>query len=82
MKKSQLAIIKNRTFQLRVNRQLPLKLTQLIYDLNGKEETKYVQFLLQMSEHFLRVKWYYKKYPMAEKEAEEVITDGLHKLGF
>ena len=82
MKKSQLAIIKNRTFQLRVNRQLPLSLTEKIYHLTGKEETKYVAFLLEMSKHFLRVKGYYKEFPSAEGEAETVIQDGLQKLGF
>ena len=82
MKKSKIAIIKCRTLELRANKQIPLILAKMINDLTGKEETKYIQFLLEMSTHLLRVKNYYKLYPDAEKEANVLILDGLTKLGF
>ena len=82
MKKSKIAIIKCRTLELRANKQIPLILAKMINDLTGKEETKYIQFLLEMSTHLLRVKNYYKLYPEAEKEAKVLILDGLTKLGF
>lgn len=82
MKKTKLAIIKYKVLELRSNRQIPYFLAKLINDLTGKEETKYVQYLLEMTEHMLRVKGYYKKFPIAEKDAEKFIKDGLFKLGY
>lgn len=82
MKKSKLAIIKYQTLELRSKRQIPMFLAELIYDLKGDEETKYVMFLLEMSKHMLRIKGYYKMYPDSEIEAKNIIKDGLQKLGF
>ena len=82
MKKTQLRIIKCKTLELRSKKQIPLFLAKLINDLTGKEESKYIQTLLEFSEHMLRVQWYYKKYPEEDKQCEEIIKEALAKLGF
>ena len=82
MKKSKIAFIKCRTLELRSKRQIPLILAKLISELTGKEDTKYLEYLIEMSEHFLRVPNYYKKYPQEEKHAEDVVLYGLKSLGF
>lgn len=80
--RAKLLQVKNKTLQLRVYNQLPFYLCKLIYELDGTEDNKYVQFLMEMTKHFLRIKGYYKQYPLEDKASESVIKDGLHKLGY
>ena len=82
MKKIPLRIIKCKALELRSKRQIPLYLAKLISELTGKEDTKYVQVLLEMSEHMLRVNGYYKKYPDEDKQCEEIIKEALQKFGY
>lgn len=77
-----IATLKYRALELRKNYQIPFYLVYLINQLDGTEETKYIQTLKEFSMHTLRVKWYYKLFPNAEKETELVIKNGLKKLGF
>ena len=80
--KTKLLILKNSCYKLRANYQLPLYLCKLIYDLDGSESVDYVKYLMEMSQHLLRVSQYYKKFRFAEKESEQVIKNGLKKLGY
>lgn len=83
-KKNKLSVIvlKYNAFKLRTNRQLPFYLCKLIQDLKGDEDINYLTFLKESAEHLLRVKGYYKKYPLADDEATKLIKEGLQKLGF
>ena len=82
VKKIPLRIIKCKALELRSKRQIPLYLAKLISELTGKEDTKYVQVLLEMSEHMLRVNGYYKKYADEDKQCEEIIKEALQKFGY
>ena len=57
-------------------------MVKLINELTGDEPVQYVQWLLQMSKHFMRLKGYYKDFPEAEKIAEDQLKESRLKLGF
>lgn len=80
--KTKIAQIKYQALQLRTNKQLPFYLVKLINELTGDEPIQYVQWLLQMSKHFMRLKGYYKDFPEAEKIAEDQLKESRLKLGF
>lgn len=80
--KTTITMLKYYALKLRANRQLPFYLCYLIQRLDGTEEVNYISFLKQLSEHLLRIKNYYKRYPQAEDEAEKSIKEGLTKLGY
>lgn len=80
--KTLLIMLKNNTYKLRAYKQLPFYLSYLIYQLDGSEEQKYIQYLIEMSKHFLRVRGYYKEYPLEDKASENVIKEGLLSLGY
>lgn len=77
-----IATLKYNALKLRANKQIPLYLAYLINQLDGSEDTRYMRFLIEMSQHMMRVKNYYKLYPLAEKESEEIIKNGLVELGY
>ena len=74
--------IKSNALKLRASHQLPYVLTFEIMKINKDSDDKFVRYLLVQSEHMLRVKGYYKKYPLAEKECEKIIKADLEKLGY
>lgn len=80
--KSKILIIKQQTFKARACYQIPFYLCYLVYQLDGSEEINYIKFLMEMTKHYLRIKNYYKLYPLADKEAEKLIKDGLFKMGY
>ena len=84
MKKLKLSIsvLKYNALKLRANRQLPFYLCKLIQNLNGDEGEGYIKYLMSCSEHFLRVKGYYKKYPLFDEEATKLIKEDFKKLGY
>lgn len=84
MKKHKITIatLKYRALELRKNYQIPFYLTYLINQLDGTEETKYIQYLKEVALHTLRTKNYYRLFPSMEKDAENNIKIGLTKLGF
>ena len=79
--KLKLLTIKSKTYELRSRHQLPFYLCKLIYELDGSEDVNYIKFLISMTEHCLRVNGYYKKFKFAEKETENMIKNGLKKMG-
>lgn len=80
--KTKIAQIKYQALKLRTNRQLPFYLVKLINELTGDESIQYVQWLMQMSKHYLRLKNYYKEFPETEKIAEDQLKESRLKLGF
>lgn len=84
MKKHKITIstLKYRALELRKNYQIPFYLAYLINQLDGSEETKYINYLKECALHTLRVKNYYKLFSSSEYEAESLIKSGLKKLGF
>ena len=75
-------ILKNKALELRKNYQLPFHLTKLIYSLKGDEKVSYVVVLKELTEQWLRIKGFYKKYPAMEGIAEQYIKDTLKNMGF
>lgn len=75
-------ILKNKALELRKNYQLPFHLTKLIYSLQGDENVSYVVVLKELTEQWLRIKGFYKKYPAMEGIAEVSIKDTLKNMGF
>lgn len=71
--KIKLSNLKYKALELRAKRQLPYQLVQYINDLTDKSDVKYLQLLMQLTEHYLRVPKYYAKYKQAEEQANEDI---------
>lgn len=67
--KLKLEIVKYNALKLRRTYQLPYQLVYYITQLNELDNVEWVTYLMSMTEHLLRVKGYYKKYPQAEQEA-------------
>lgn len=64
-----LEVLKYNALKLRRSFQLPYQLVYYINQLTFDTDVKWVSYLVSMSEHLLRVKGYYKKYPQAERDA-------------
>lgn len=71
--KIKLSNLKYKALELRAKRQLPYQLVQYINDLTDKSDVNYVQLLMNLTEHYLRVPRYYAKYKDAEYQANEDI---------
>ena len=73
-KESKLLVrVKNTLVQLRVNYQVPISLVVLTNRLDQESDIRKVMFLNDLCEHYMRVKGYYKKFPLIEKESNEQI---------
>ena len=80
--KIQIAILKRKTIQARANHQLPIELSSRILDLNENSDVEYVKHLCFLTEHYIRIKGYYKRYKLADDEASADIRKGLIDKGF
>lgn len=69
-----IARIKYNAIELRRNHQLPTKLVLFILDLTESDDDTKVNFLKELSEHYMRVKGYYLKYPLIHDECNSQIT--------
>lgn len=76
----QLAKIKTNALRLRGSYQLPSYLCYLILHLDNNSPVALVKYLMAQSDHMLRLKGYYKKYPSIEKQCNEIIKNELSKL--
>lgn len=77
-----LATIKNMTLKLNTAKQLPFKLVKAIMDLTPEDSIEKVKFLMALTEHYLRVKNYYKNYADAHKQANADIEGLLKEKGY
>lgn len=77
-----LATIKNLTLKLNTSKQLPFKLVKAIMDLTPEDSTEKVKFLMALTEHYLRTKGYYQRYPDAHKQANQDIQGLLIDKGY
>lgn len=82
MKKAKLSILKSKTYQLRAYGQIPYALTYLIYQLTEEDDVNYLELLMALSERYLRVKGYYKRYKQEEEIAKQEIILALEKMGY
>jgi len=62
----QLAKLKNAAMKLRANYQIPYVLWDLIRNLNVYSSLAYINSLKADAEDLIRIKGYYKKYPVKE----------------
>lgn len=74
--------LKNKALQLRKNFQLPFYLTQCIYGLKKDENVHYVETLMYLTEQFMRVKGFYKKYKDQDDASTKVVKEVLKQRGF
>lgn len=77
-----LAIIKNLALKLNTAKQLPFKLVKAIIDLTPEDSNEKVKLLMALTEHYLRVKNYYKNYADAHKQANADIEALLKEKGY
>lgn len=73
MSNPKIAILKFNAYKLHGKHQLPTALFVRIQKLNAKSSVEYIRVLSQMSEHYLRVEGYYKKYPDVHKMTNDEI---------
>ena len=71
--KINISTLKVYAVRLRANSQLPFYLYYLISQLTPQTDIKIVALLSRLSEDLMRLKGYYKKYPNAEKSANELL---------
>ena len=77
-----IGLIKDKTLKLRVNHQIPLELVKEILKIDKKTDEKKVRYLMELTNHLLRVKGFYKKYPSVHDECNKKIKEDLRKLDF
>lgn len=75
-----IALIKDKALKLRINNQLPLGLVKEILKITTQTDIKKVRYLMECSQHLLRVKGYYKKYPTIHDECNKKIKEDLDKM--
>ena len=75
-----LSKIKGYAIRLRSNYQLPYYLCYLIRNLDSTSSDSYIESLKRDSEHFLRIKGYYKRYPMIEEETNTLLKEKYNGL--
>jgi len=75
----QLSRLKSKALELNKSHQIPFVLAREIFELKVDYDSKYVALVMTLTEKFLRVKGYYKKYPQEEQEATKVIKEILTK---
>lgn len=68
--KKQLLIIKKKSVEAYTQGMLPKCLVQKIININDDCSSELIKFYSYMTERELRVKGYYKKYPLENKRAE------------
>lgn len=71
MKKNslRLARVKTKTLELNALGQLPYELVRRIVNLSNEDSKEKVAYYMELVQHYLRVRGYYKKYPEASKTA-------------
>lgn len=79
-RKIDLATLKYQAVKLRGNYQIPLGLYVLITNLTDESTEKQIMFLLDASEHLLRVRGYYKKYHDQDKQIGQQLREQYKKL--
>lgn len=78
--KSKIAILKYQALKLRANYQLPFYLVYLINQIDDQTPVVVVQFLMTQSEHLLRTKGYYHKYPKIEDDCDRLLKEEYQQL--
>lgn len=73
-----LNLVKNKAYLLKENGQIPISLYRAILGLNYESNVESVSKLCELTEHFIRVKGYYFRFPENDKECGDVLA----RLGF
>lgn len=77
-----LSIIKFNSIKLRGDFQIPLFLCKCINDLTDSSPVDYVSYLISLTECYMRVKGFYKKYPKFDNLYSRKIKKDLEERGF
>lgn len=80
--KNSLVRVKTNAIKLSVNKQIPVFLASMINKLTLETPKNVVLYLMSQSEHMMRLKGYYKKYPDVEKDFTEVLKKDLRAMGY
>lgn len=72
--------IKYNSVNARANYQIPLGLYELISALNSECSLEQVEYLVNSSYHYFRVKGYYKKFPKLDDEYSLIIKEEYQKI--
>lgn len=75
-----IARLKYNAVKLRANYQMPLQLYLLICSLTKESTESQIRYLYLASEHYLRVRGYWKKYHDQEKVVNVRIKEDFSKL--
>lgn len=71
--------LKNNALKLRGTNQLPSYLIYLILKLDKNTSEDIIRYLMACSEHMLRLKGYYKKYPSIEAQYNNELKEYFKK---
>ena len=77
--KIKINLLKKNALKLYVNKQLPSKLAFMIQNINADTSVKFINSLMFLTEKYLRVVGYYKKYPKEEEIANKYVSDFFRK---
>lgn len=66
--KIKISVLKHKALQLKVNYQIPYVLYQLIMQVDSNCTESHIHRLTRLSEFYIRIKGYYKRYPLIERE--------------
>lgn len=75
-----ISLLKHNALKLRANYQLPYVLVLEITKINKETDVNLVKYLMAQSEHMLRIKGYYKKFPTVEKECNEMLKKEIASM--
>ena len=78
--KIKISVIKHKALQLKVNYQIPYVLYQLIMSIDSTCSESYIHKLTRLSEFYIRIKGYYNRYPLIEKEYNDLLKQEF-KMG-
>lgn len=77
--KKLLAKAKNSAIQLRLKYMIPIELVRAINNLDDRANEQDIRYLMELSEHYVRVNGYYKRFPHIEKKFNEEIVELLQQ---
>ena len=72
--KVNIVVLKHNVCKLRANYQLPFYLSYLVRNISSETDVDVIVKLRSYTEHFMRIKGYYKKYPQFEKSSNDDIA--------
>ena len=72
-------LLKKNALKLYVNKQLPSRLAYMINNINVDTSEKFINSLMFLTDKYLRVVGYYKRYPKEEEIANNYVSNFFRK---